>query len=170
MDYLEHHGIKGQRWGVRRFQNKDGTLTRAGRSRYDYRQSDSYKNGTRGERQKQSNNYNWNRAKYGERSANRIQYDVNEKGLSNREAVRKEKRHRRRVIAAMYLGSTAVKVAAAAGKAWYHNQKVYVQANNIGVREYARQAGIPYDDKVGYGLGFKAAARGKEFYDNFYRG
>ena len=26
--YLEHHGIKGQRWGVRRFQNKDGSLTR----------------------------------------------------------------------------------------------------------------------------------------------
>ena len=23
-DYLVHHGIKGQRWGVRRFQNEDG--------------------------------------------------------------------------------------------------------------------------------------------------
>ena len=28
---LYHHGIKGQRWGVRRFQNKDGTLTEAGK-------------------------------------------------------------------------------------------------------------------------------------------
>lgn len=27
---LAHHGIKGQRWGVRRFQNKDGTLTTEG--------------------------------------------------------------------------------------------------------------------------------------------
>ena len=26
-DYLAHHGIKGQRWGVRRYQNPDGTLT-----------------------------------------------------------------------------------------------------------------------------------------------
>lgn len=32
---LYHHGIKGQKWGVRRFQNKDGTLTPAGKKRYD---------------------------------------------------------------------------------------------------------------------------------------
>ena len=32
-DELYHHGIKGQRWGVRRFQNPDGTLTSAGKRR-----------------------------------------------------------------------------------------------------------------------------------------
>lgn len=31
---LYHHGIKGQRWGVRRYQNPDGTLTAAGRKKY----------------------------------------------------------------------------------------------------------------------------------------
>lgn len=32
--YLAHHGIKGMRWGVRRFRNRDGTLTNAGKERY----------------------------------------------------------------------------------------------------------------------------------------
>ena len=33
-NHLEHHGIIGMKWGVRRYQNKDGTLTNAGKKRY----------------------------------------------------------------------------------------------------------------------------------------
>lgn len=32
---LKHHGTKGMKWGVRRYQNKDGSLTPAGKKRYD---------------------------------------------------------------------------------------------------------------------------------------
>lgn len=33
-DYLEHHGVLGMKWGVRRYQNKDGSLTAQGRKHY----------------------------------------------------------------------------------------------------------------------------------------
>lgn len=37
MDHMElyHYGVKGQKWGIRRYQNKDGSLTAAGQKRYD---------------------------------------------------------------------------------------------------------------------------------------
>ena len=34
-NYLSHHGIKGQKWGVRRFQNEDGSYKSGAEGRYD---------------------------------------------------------------------------------------------------------------------------------------
>lgn len=47
-DELCHHGIKGQRWGIRRYQNPDGSLTSDGKQRYGF-----IKKITKKERQKQ---------------------------------------------------------------------------------------------------------------------
>lgn len=54
--YLEHHGIKGQKWGVRRYQNPDGSLTADGEKRY---------SGERGHLR-----YQKDKAKYYEKSIN----------------------------------------------------------------------------------------------------
>lgn len=46
--YLVHHGVKGMHWGVRKYQDRDGNLTEAGKKRY---------SGSDGEFRKKVDNY-----------------------------------------------------------------------------------------------------------------
>lgn len=48
-DTLYHHGIKGQKWGIRRYQNEDGSLTAAGQKRYSIKEA--YKKHSENERE-----------------------------------------------------------------------------------------------------------------------
>ena len=45
---IYHHGIKGQKWGIRLFQNKDGSLTQKGRKRYRPNKTDEAMFGKKG--------------------------------------------------------------------------------------------------------------------------
>ena len=80
-DSLMHFGIKGMRWGVRRYQNKDGSLTPAGKVRY----SENYS-----EQQRIRD-----RKLYGERAVQRINKRMlNGEGIQSarhNEVVRKER-------------------------------------------------------------------------------
>lgn len=78
-DELYHHGILGMKWGVRRYQNKDGSLTNAGKKRYS-NSGEEYDT-------KYDSQYV---ARYGQKGADRIKKRMTEKGYSRKRAVRTE--------------------------------------------------------------------------------
>lgn len=107
MDFLEqelcHHGIKGQKWGVRRYQNADGSLTAKGRVHW----------GVGGPRHPASNSKKQNRSLESEQSKSRVSRS---KSLSDED---KEKRNKAIKTALLIGGGVAV-----AGVAAYATYKI----------------------------------------------
>lgn len=48
---LQHHGVKGQKWGIRKYQNKDGSLTTEGYLHYGYAVKDKITNPNNGKKE-----------------------------------------------------------------------------------------------------------------------
>ena len=82
---LYHHGVKGQRWGIRRYQNKDGTLTPAGRKRADKLRNQylklTGKKQLRGDKSKQSSQTSEKSKSISEMSDAELQQVINRKRL-----------------------------------------------------------------------------------------
>lgn len=76
-DHLEHYGTKGMKWGRRNYQNRDGSLTAAGRLRYGYNRARQW-----GDRQVRS------ATRWGNRQAKNAKRYYNK----NRDAIRKAAR------------------------------------------------------------------------------
>ena len=101
---LYHFGIKGQKWGVRRYQNPDGSLTSAGKNRYN-------KNYTEKQRRQ-------DRSMYGRRAEKRINRRLNE-GWGLRGARHEEVRRKNTRKKALAISST---VATTLGVAFVRDQ------------------------------------------------
>lgn len=100
---LQHHGIKGQKWGVRRFQKKDGSLTPEGKRRY----SDKP---TRKEKRQQE--YEKLCSKY------------KREGMSDEQAKKTAKGHIAAKKALIGIGAVAVTAAVAYGAYKYYDNNV----------------------------------------------
>lgn len=73
-DYLEHHGIKGQKWGVRKYQNEDGSYTQAGKERYGIGDGETY-SGVKGTSAKKQARIEKKNSRYGQKMARRMGMD-----------------------------------------------------------------------------------------------
>ena len=92
---LVHWGIKGMRWGVRRYQNKDGTLTPAGRKRYENELSKLK------EQERVIKNQKKTQAKFNELDKKRKQLDDLKKGKVSSTTKKSEEAPKRKSITDM---------------------------------------------------------------------
>lgn len=84
---LYHHGVKGQKWGVRRYQNEDGSYTEAGRLKYGKQAARKYYKIDRLERKRENTHITFGQYQRAGKSIRktRTRYDRKIQGLSQRD-------------------------------------------------------------------------------------
>lgn len=142
---LYHHGIKGMKWGVRRFQYKDGSLTNAGKKRY----NDSDDNSTN-----KTNSSNSIISKH----RSKLEETYIRKGMTREEA---QKAADRRIKTEKILAVTAG-ITIAAASAYVINKKIKERTDGL-IKAGSTMKRIEGQKKVGLFAGLN-----KSLHDDFY--
>ena len=91
---LYHHGINGQKWGVRRFQNEDGTLTQAGRERYGVNNLGEYGTKKQGViRKLATGDWALGNKRIGERREQRLQNKIQKRSEQGKDTTKLERKY-----------------------------------------------------------------------------
>lgn len=115
---IEHFGIKGMKWGIRRYQNSDGTLTDAGKKRY----------GTEEKFQEHiSKKYNKAGAKL-ERLDNKVTKLSNKGVLKEQKAIKKQRKASSALLFQKSKAKQASKATKRALKAYQKSQEAEIKA------------------------------------------
>lgn len=177
---LQHHGIKGQKWGVRKYQNKNGTLTAAGKRRYGddvpdrlkkrYKHSKtiSFRNASREEQKSRNRTTIANTLLYGKKRARVMNYNVYEQNKSMKDERKKETK---RLIRNVIIGSVISSAITHAGRAYIKGAR-NVYLNNVINMEVARQNGLKTIDggRAGLSTIMGSISRGQQVYERLTNG
>lgn len=168
-NYLEHYGIKGMRWGVRREVGSDGTITNKVESKNKSKMAKPTRKEKREEKREErrrlkapNKDYkqgqrNVDRLKYGRHAEKRINRNMN-RGDSHREALGKEMQYRKKaaaataaLVTAVYFSPEIASVAVSAinkGYSGLHNA-AYERKSQRNKAEAGRRAANAFSDSRG---------------------